>query len=354
MSDYSADSIIVLPGLEGVRRRPRMFIGDLGDEGLHVVLCQLVDHAVEAHQHGTASYLRVAIDGAEISIEDDGDGIPVDRVPCEPELTTLELVMTRLHGGGLHAFGFPVANALSERLDAEVWRDGHHWQQRFARGAAVSLVRDLGPTQRTGTRITFRPDRSILGPCAWNRAAIALRLREIAATCPTLTTILDHDAVRYPDGIADHARYQARGARALAAPVRITGVHSDVTIDVALLWTAAARGQTWGLVGTQPSHSGTHLRGLVNGLLGAFVALAPGRFSGVYSAALAERIAAGLVAIVHVTLRDPRFSDIRREALVNPEVQPAVTELVAGELHRRLLDDASLRELLLARMPATG
>jgi DNA gyrase/topoisomerase IV subunit B len=362
LEEYSAESIVVLRGLEAVRRRPGMYIGGLGDDGMHELLWQVIGHAVDAHLHGGASYVRVAIDGEVISVEDDGDGIPVDRAPHQPETTLLEIAMTTLYAGGwraaihdqarsgLHGLGWPVVNALSDRFDVEVWRDGHHHQQNYARGVTLGPPRDLGPTQRTGTRIAFRPDRSIFGPRVWNRSAIARRLREIAATCPALTTILDHDAMRYPDGIADHARYLAADARPIAAPVRITGVRDDVAIDIALLWTSAGCGRTCGFVETQPVRTGTHIRGLADGLLAAFIALDAGRFGGVHAAAFVERIGRGLVAVVHVTLCSPTFRRIGREELANQEVQPAVAALVAAELHRRLLDDGALREQLLARM----
>lgn len=359
---YNADSIVVISALEGIRRRPGMYIGGVGAEGLHHMLWEIVGNAVDEHLRGHASYVRVTIDGAAISVEDDGRGIPVDPVPDEPALSVLELVLTRLHAGSgyrrdhvhlctnLYGVGAAAVTALSERLDAEVWRDGRHYQQSFARGVALGPVRDLGPADRTGTRITFVPDFTILENTAWNRSAIKRRLREIAAAQPRLTAILDHSAVRYPGGMVDHVRYLARNRRLLAAPLGISGVRDDVAIEVALAWTDAPRGDVRGFVGMSRARRGTHVRGLADGLRGAFAALDPARFATVYPAAFAEVIDPGLIAVVNVMLAHPRFGSPTRDHLTNPEVRAAVAATVAEALHGRLVSDRGLREVLLARM----
>jgi len=133
--------------------------------------------------------------------------------------------------------------------------------------------------------------------------------------------------------------------------VRITGVRDDIAVEVALLWTTESRVRRRGFVGMSPARRGTHLHGLADGLLGAFVALDGARFGGVHPAAFAEVIERGLVAVVNVMLRDPRYGNPTRDHLVSPEVRSAVAGLVSEELHRRLVEDPALREALLGRMP---
>jgi len=363
LESYSEQSIVVLSGLEAVRRRPGMYIGGTGSAGLHHMLWEIVGNSVDEHLRGHASYVRVEIEGDAISVEDDGRGIPVDPHPQDPARSVLEVVLTTLHASadfradhvhvspGLVGVGAPVVNALSERLDAEVWRDGRHHQQSYARGIPLGPVRELGRATRTGIRITFRPDFTILDPGAWRRSRIKRRLREIAAMCPAFTTILDHSAVRCPNGLADHARYLARRARPLCAPVRITGSRDGVDVDAALLWTDAARPCIRGFVGTSPTRAGTHLQGLGLGMFGALATLDPARFATVYPSAFAEVMEQGLVAAINVMLRDPRFGNPSREQLVNPEVREAVAALVTTELHARVVVDGELRDMLLERMP---
>ena len=291
MEPYSQESIVVLSGLEAVRRRPGMFIGGIGPAGLHNLLWEIVGNAVDEHLRGRASYVRVQINGDAISVDDDGCGIPVDPCPHDPAKSVLELVLTTLHGSvgfrpehvhvgpNLFGAGAAVVNALSERLDAEVWRNGRHYQQRYARGVALGPVRDVGPAMRNGTRITFRPDFTIFEPGTWQRARIKRRLREIAAMCSSFTTILDHTAVRCPDGLADHVRYLARHARPLCEPLRIVGARDGVEVEVAVLWTDAERPCVRGFVGTSQTRCGTHIEGLAEGLrrfaTGVYVAWYP-------------------------------------------------------------------------------
>jgi DNA gyrase subunit B len=367
VAEYDASAITVLSGLEAVRRRPGMYIGDTQDgSGLHHMLWEIVGNAVDEHLAGHASYLRVAFhDDGAVSVDDDGRGIPVGLLPLDPEMTTLEAVMTQLRGGsawrpthvhlGLYMWGAGLApvNALSSRLAAEICRDGRRHLQEYAAGVALGPVRDLGPTDRRGTRITFTPDFSILRRRPWNRALVARRLRDLAAVCPRLTTLADGRAFRCPDGLADLARSLGRGARALhGAPIHIRGTRDDVGVEVALLWTEGARRRVRGFVGHAPAPRGTHLRGLARGLFHAFVALDPARFGAVHRAAFDEVMEPGLVAAVHVTLAHPRFGSPMRDHLTNPEVLTAVDAVVGEQLAARLRDDRQLREALLARAPA--
>lgn len=365
MDEYDASTIVVLEGLEPVRRRPGMYIGDTEDgTGLHHMLWEVVGNSVDEHLAGHASYLRVAFhDDGAVSVDDDGRGIPIGIMPGERDLTTLEVVMTRLHAGSswrathvhvghLWGVGIAAVNGLSSRLEVEVCRDGRRHAQDYVIGKPQGPVRDLGPTERNGTRITFLPDFSLLRRRPWDRAMVARRLRELAALSPRLTTIVDDDAFRCPAGLVDHVRFLGRGQRSLhGEPVRLAGTRDDVGVDVALSWTAGARTRVRGFVGHAPARRGTHLQGLARGLFQAFEALDPARFGAVHRAAFREVLDRGLMAAVHVTLAHPRFGSPSRDQLSNPEVFTAVADVVAEQLAARLREDHGLRETLLARMP---
>jgi DNA gyrase subunit B len=336
-----------------------MYVGDTEDgSGMHQMLWAVVGNSVDEHLAGAASYVRVAFqDDGSVAVEDDGRGIPIGPVPFDPSMTTLEAVMTRLTAGGCGrgrgGIGAVVVNALSSRLEVEICRDGRRHVQRYAAGKALGPVRDLGATDRRGTRVSFTPDFSILRPRAWNRALVAGRLREIAALSPQLTIILDHRAFRCPAGLVDHVRFLGRGQRSLhGQPVHLHGARDGVGVDVALSWTAGAGTRVRGFVGDARVRRGTHLRGLARGLHEAFVAFDPGRFATVHAAALREVLRPGLMAAVQVTLDRPHFASwLLRDRLSSPEALPAVAAVVSEQLAVRLRDDRVLRERLLARMP---
>jgi DNA gyrase subunit B len=360
---YDARGITVLSGLEPVRRRPAMYIGDTQDgAGLHHMLWEVVGSGVVEHCEGTATYVRVAFhDDGAVTVEDDGGGIPISSPPREPGITTLEAVMTRLFGWQLPPSYSPtknlwthlaVVNALSSRLEVETCRDGRRHAQDYAAGVPQGPVRDLGATDRRGTRVTFAPDFSILRRRPWDRALVVRRLREIAALNPRLTTIVDDRAFRFPAGLADLVRSLGRGQRSLHdQPVQISGARNDVGLDVALLWTAGPCAHRRGFVNQLRTRRGTHLRGLTDGLFQAFADFDPARFGAVHRAAFREVIHTGLIAAVHVTTEHPLFSSAMRDGLENPEVATVVGALVAEQLSARLRDDRRLREALLARMP---
>src|SRR5690349_6030799 len=191
--DYTAKDITVLEGLEPVRKRPGMYIGGVGTTGLHHLVWEILDNAVDEAMNGHASNIAVALhkDGSSMTVQDDGRGIPVDKHP-QTKTSALEVIFTTLHAGGkfegqnyktaggLHGVGASVVNALSRELIATVRRDGSTWEQRYKQGAPVGGVKKLGPARGTGTTVFFRPDPTIFPKTQFDAALIRERL-EIAS-----------------------------------------------------------------------------------------------------------------------------------------------------------------------------
>jgi DNA gyrase subunit B len=242
-------------------------------------------------------------------------------------------------------------SALASELDAEVWRDGRHYRLRLSRGHVLGPLEDLGATSRRGTRISFKPDFDILDRAVWNRDAITERLREIAAGHPELTLMLGADAFRCPQGMADHVRHRARGARLLHEPIRICGTHDGIAIEVALAWTDATCVDATSLVNRWAPRSGSHFDGMSDAMFEAVSRLEPARLAGVYRPAFHEVVDRGLVMAIHLDMRDPQLTSHTRGRLTNPVARDAVAAVVTEPLHAAIASDPWLRHHLFARMP---
>jgi DNA gyrase subunit B len=325
-----------------------MYIGGTDANAMHFLAWELVDRAVDEHVEGFARCIRVRIDGTWIEVDDDGRGIPVDPMPTTGA-SALEVICTQMVG--LHQLGIPVVSALASELDAEVWRDGRHYRLRVSRGHVLGPLEDLGATSRHGTRISFRPDFEILDRAVWNRDLIAERLREIAAAHPELTLMLGADAFRCPQGMADHVRHRARGARLLHEPIRICGTHDDIAVEVALAWTDAPGVDATSMVNRWASRSGSHFDGMSDAMFDAVSRLDPVRLAGVFRPAFHEVVDRGFVAAIRLDMRDPQFTSQMR-CLANPAARDAVAAVVTEPLHAALASDARLRDHLFARMPS--
>ncbi|HJT25093.1 MAG TPA: ATP-binding protein, partial [bacterium] len=235
-SDYSGDKITVLEGLEAVRKRPAMYIGSTSGAGLHHLVYEIVDNSIDEAMAGHCDSIEVVIHSDNsISVTDNGRGIPVDIHPTQ-KISTLDVVLTKLHAGGkfdhqtykvsggLHGVGASVVNALSEWLEAEVRRDGKIWYQSYKRGTPEGKVRPTGEAKKTGTKITFLPDKQIFTETEFSFDILAKRLRELAFLNKGIKIALADERTKkeevfhYAGGVAEFVEYLDRNDEVLHKP----------------------------------------------------------------------------------------------------------------------------------------
>jgi DNA gyrase subunit B len=359
---YSLDSIQVLSGLEAVRRRPGMYIGDVHDgSGLHYMLWEVLSNALDEHLAGRARRVRVSVEGQLAEVEDDGGGMSLAPHP-NSGVPFVELALTTLHCGatldghfphvhiGPTGLGLAVVNALSESLEIEVRQGGWSWHQRFARGARLGPIERGARTERTGTRVRFRPDASIFGPTPFDRAKVRDRLRDLAAFNPALTFELMAEKIHEPRGLTALASALACDGP-LADTFAMRSLKDDVLVEVALGWREWPIALVRSFVGQQETEDGgTHESGFFKGLAAAIAAqpACAGRMP--RGVARARQRLGGLHAIVHVDLRHPQFGAPTRARLVDRGVQAIVRQRVEEAYTAHLRDDPQLAPRLLRHL----
>ncbi|MBX9767784.1 MAG: ATP-binding protein, partial [Bdellovibrionales bacterium] len=279
---YGAESIKVLEGLEAVRKRPGMYIGDTQNKGYHHLVYEIVDNSVDEHLAGHCKNVNVTIHADEsITVEDDGRGIPVDK--HDKGKSALEIVMTVLHAGGkfdgsnykisggLHGVGASVVNALSTKCVVEVKRQGKVWQQTYEKGKPQGEIQVLGETTKTGTKTTFKADREIFKDetLTYNFDILASRLRELAFLNAGLSITLKDDrtgkAAEYlfTEGIKEFVAYMNASKKAYHNEVVFfSGVKDGVTVDVAMQWNDSYSESVYSYCNNiNTIEGGTHLMG---------------------------------------------------------------------------------------------
>ncbi|HXH06501.1 MAG TPA: DNA topoisomerase IV subunit B [Vicinamibacterales bacterium] len=375
-STYTARDITVLEGLEPVRRRPGMYIGGVGSAGLHHLVWEILDNAVDEAMNGHASNITVTLhrDGASVTIADDGRGIPVDRHP-KTKKSALEVVFTMLHAGGkfgrdtyktaggLHGVGASVVNALSKELVATVKRDGALWEQRFRQGRPVGPLRRLGPTRGTGTTVFFRPDPTIFPRIEFDPAVIRERLEVASYLHRGVRFVFENEVdggrevFQQADGLAAYLKKIAaeRGARPVhEAPFTLVrdAEEGGLRLELALVWTEATDEHVRSFVNGIPTASGgTHESGFRAGLGKAvrnFIETHDLSPKGVTLAA--EDIREGLVAVLSVFLQEPQFQGQTKDRLNNPEIVSVIDGAVRQALEHWLNHNLSVAEAIVARI----
>jgi DNA gyrase subunit B len=350
---YSADSIKVLEGLEAVRKRPGMYIGDTAERGLHHLVTEIVDNSVDEALAGFCTEINVVIHGDDrISIEDNGRGIPVDMHPTEKR-SALEVVHTVLHAGGkfdrgvykvsggLHGVGASVVNALSEEFEVEVRKNGSVYFQRYERGLPKSKVEERGATKLTGTKTTFSPDPTIFPEVKFKYDAIARYLREMAYLNAGLKVRLSDERTgkqeefHYEGGIKEFVESLNKGGDALHDVIFFKGLREGDDIEVALQWTDAVHEATFAYANNiHTVEGGTHLSGLKSALTRTLNSYAAKNnlFKNKEMRLEGDDTREGLVAVVSVKLPEPQFEGQTKTKLGNSEVEGLVAALVNEKL----------------------
>jgi DNA gyrase subunit B/topoisomerase-4 subunit B len=359
-ASYTAKDILVLEGLEPVRRRPGMYIGGIDSAGLHHLLWEIVDNSVDEAMNGHADKIVVTLhkDGKSMTVADNGRGIPVDR-HAQYKKPALELILTTLHAGGkfeahnyyhsggLHGVGASVVTALSEELTATVRRDGYEWEQHFARGKATSGLKKLGPARGSGTTVYFKPDGKIFPSTKFDAKEIADRL-EAKAYLHGGLTVEFHDeaagtkaAYHYDDGLSAFLQkiVGGSGKAPLAGEVYTIKKEQDgLHLECALAWTEDTAERVHSYVNGIPTTSGgAHENGLKGGLVKAVR-----NYLTVHNllprgmTITAEDAREGLVGILAIKIPQPQFQGQTKERLNNAEVTPAIDGIVRTALENAL------------------
>jgi DNA gyrase subunit B/topoisomerase-4 subunit B len=373
-TSYTARDITVLEGLEPVRKRPGMYIGGVGTAGLHHLVWEILDNAIDEAMNGHASNITVTLHegGSSMTISDDGRGIPVDPHP-KTKKSALEVIFTMLHAGGkfehgayktaggLHGVGASVVNALSKELVATVKRDGAVWEQRFKQGRPQGNIKKLGTARGTGTTVYFHPDPTVFPRVEFDADIVRERL-EVASFLHAGLKITFDDQSRgvkevftAVDGIAAYLRklIAMRQTKVVhEQPFVLTRDNDGLRLDLAMQWTEATDEQIRSYVNGIPTGSGgTHENGLRTGLGKAvrnFVETHNLSPKGV--ALTAEDIREGLVGILSVFVPEPQFQGQTKDRLNNPELLSAVDSLARPALEHWLNHNISVAESIVARI----
>lgn len=359
--DYSEESISVLEGLSAVRKRPGMYVGGTDATGLHHLVWETVDNAVDEALAGHCDEIKVVIGVDEsMSVIDNGRGIPVGPYKHEnPDLNgrpTVEIVMTILHAGGkfdsnsykvsggLHGVGVSCVNALAEWLEVEVARNGQLHAITFERGEVSTPLRVLGPADGTGTKIHWRPDPQIFENISHNYDTIANRLRERAFLNPGIKIVLTdergegkHETFKFDDGIAEMVRFLADGKNTVSEVVSISAESEDgrSVTDVAFMYTDAYSEFTQAFTNNiNNPDGGTHLSGFKTALTRTFnnYAKQSNLLKGTATVS-GDDWREGIIAVIAVKIPDPAFNNQVKERLLNPEVEGLVSSAVGDALN---------------------
>ncbi len=348
-SKYDADRIQVLKGLEGVRKRPAMYIGDTGTRGLHHMIHEVVDNSVDEALSGFCDHITITLHkDSSVSVEDNGQGIPVDMHPTEKR-PAVEVVMTMLHAGakfddkvyriagGLHGVGVSVVNALSEWLEVEVHRDGSIYRQRYERGVTKTPLEVVGKSKHPGTKVTFKPDSKIFKELEFDYRRLCERMRELAFLNEGLKIEVNDEATqkslsfKFKGGLVEFIKFLNEGKKTLTNPIRVTGKKNGVEIDLVLQLVETYNENIFTFANTINTHEGGfHLVGLKSALTRTVNDYARKTGAMKDTSISGEDVREGMTAVLSVKLRDPQFEGQTKTKLGNSEVK-GIVESIVGE-----------------------
>ncbi|MFC2135657.1 DNA topoisomerase (ATP-hydrolyzing) subunit B [Bacteroidota bacterium] len=352
--DYGSSKITVLAGLDAVRKRPGMYIGSTGPRGLHHLVYEVVDNAIDEAMVGFCKEIKVIIHkGNKVSVIDDGRGIPTDIHP-KYKMSGVELVMTKLHAGGkfdkksykisggLHGVGVSVVNALSEWLEVVVEKDGKKYYQKYKKGKSVTKLEEKGKTSRQGTTVKFKADSEIFDTLDYDYDTLKNRLRELAFLNEGVKIIFVDErndkekTFLYEGGIMSFVKFLNENKTAIHIPIHLKKKKEEVELEVALQYTTAYSESVFSFVNNINTHEGgTHLVGFKTALTRSLNNYSErdnkGKNGGIKLSS--DDVREGLTAIISIRIPEPQFEGQTKTKLGNSEIKGIVDSLVTNGLN---------------------
>ena len=379
---YSADSIKVLKGLDAVRKRPGMYIGDTDDgSGLHHMVFEVMDNAIDEALAGHCKNIKVTMNSDNtITVEDDGRGIPVDIHKSE-KVSAAEVIMTQLHAGGkfdhnsykvsggLHGVGVSVVNALSEKLDLNIFRDGKEYSVSFKDGNTVKSLKPVGKTKKRGTKINFLPSKQVFSSIKFSSTVLDKRFRELAFLNKGIKiTLLDKTSKKekefihkYDGGITEFVRHinnkkpiliNKNEKEVFKKPVYVTAIKNNVVIECSFEWNSGFSEDVLPFTNNIPQKDGgTHLLGFRSALTRVINKYFNERNNKKNKITLSgEDIKEGLTAVLSIKMPDPKFSSQTKDKLVSSEVRLIVENVISDKVSTWFDQNPSIAKVVLEKI----
>ncbi len=380
--NYGADSIKVLKGLDAVRKRPGMYIGDTDDgSGLHHMVFEVIDNSIDEALAGYCKNIYVTINPDNtVSVEDDGRGIPVEMHKTE-KVSAAEVIMTQLHAGGkfdhdsykvsggLHGVGVSVVNALSEKLDLNIFREGKEYQISFKDGNSIKPLKQIGKTKKKGTKITFLPSKDIFSSIKFSSSILEKRLRELAFLNKGISIKLVDNSHKknkefthkYDGGIVEFVKYinnkkpilvNKNEKEVFKKPVYITATKNNVIVECSFEWNAGYSEDVLPFTNNIPQKDGgTHLLGFRSALTRVINKYSTDRNNKKNKLTLSgEDIKEGLTAVLSIKMPDPKFSSQTKDKLVSSEIRNIVEHIINEKVSTWLDQNPAIAKTLLEKI----
>jgi len=379
---YGADSIKVLKGLDAVRKRPGMYIGDTDDgSGLHHMVFEVIDNSIDEALAGYCTNISVTINPDNtVTVEDDGRGIPVDIHKGE-KMSAAEVIMTQLHAGGkfdhdsykvsggLHGVGVSVVNALSEKLELSIYREGNEYEIKFKDGNSIKPLKKLGKTRKKGTKITFLPSKQIFSSTRFSTTILEKRIRELAFLNKGISIkLVDNTSKKskeflhkYEGGIIEFVNHinnkkpilvNKNEKEVFKKPVYVTATKNNVTVECSFEWNAGYSEEVLPFTNNIPQKDGgTHLLGFRTALTRVINKYTADRNNKKNKISLSgEDIKEGLTAVLSVKMPDPKFSSQTKDKLVSSEIRNIVEHIISEKVSTWFDQNPSIAKTVLEKI----
>ena len=381
-NSYGADSIKVLKGLDAVRKRPGMYIGDTDDgSGLHHMVFEVVDNSIDEALAGHCKNIEVTINSNNtITVEDNGRGIPVDIHKGE-KMSAAEVIMTQLHAGGkfdhdsykvsggLHGVGVSVVNALSEKLSLNIYRNGNEYEIKFENGNSINSLKKIGKTKKKGTKINFLPSKEIFSSIKFSSSILEKRIRELAFLNKGISIkLIDNSSKKtreythkYEGGILEFVKFinnkkpkliNKNEKEVFKKPVYVTSTKSNVIVECSFEWNAGYSEEVLPFTNNIPQKDGgTHLLGFRSALTRVINKYYADRNSKKNKLTLSgEDIKEGLTSVLSIKMPDPKFSSQTKDKLVSSEIRNIVEHIIAEKVSTWLDQNPSIAKAVLEKI----